>query len=258
MWEQVRLRVDQLILGPPNRPVSEASCRKMIAKWDPDGVGALYVNQRSDGTFHVVDGGHRVTCFLLLGESDAYVNVELARGLTFAEEAAKAAVLNNRRGTNSVARLARDADAGDPNAIFILAVLTSKGYILSTSGAKRCVRCAVALREVSALGTLDDTFDVIEAAWGDEAGAHDDPVVRGVGRVLADFPHIDKARLARKARDRFPTPRVLIGEATFAGAYSSKHRRTPELLLDAYNRNLKTHRLEYRRAGSLEEVKKDG
>src|SRR5258708_7808516 len=61
------------------RPLREPRVKKLVAEFDPLGVGVLYLSMRDDGSYWIIDGQHRAEAARRVGLPglDAYVYIDL-------------------------------------------------------------------------------------------------------------------------------------------------------------------------------------
>src|SRR6516165_10109563 len=89
-WHPTATRFAWLPVGKLNslrfRPVRAGKVGRFVKKFDPDAIGVLYISQRRDGSYHVIDGNHRREAVHRMWGPEAQVPCLIYTGLTDAQE----------------------------------------------------------------------------------------------------------------------------------------------------------------------------
>ena len=197
-WVPVsKMRVSPRAQRDHTKPGARERIEEIAANFDPDQFGTLTVSKR-EGTFWIVDGGHRYHALLKLGYEDQQVQCWVYHGLTEDEEADLFLALNNVRPVSAMDKFKVAVVAGRATETDIDRIVRAAG--LSVGGDKgRSVQCVTALRKVYAHGpsVLATTIRVIRDAYGQPGFTA--KVVDGIGMFVANYEHnFDEARLVAK------------------------------------------------------------
>src|SRR5436853_1045819 len=69
------------------RPLDGVRVASIAGDFEPESIGVIHVSRRSNGTYHVMDGQHRVAAMRVLGMDETPVPTHLYEGLSKAAEA---------------------------------------------------------------------------------------------------------------------------------------------------------------------------
>jgi hypothetical protein len=191
------------------RPIDFGWVDKHVNSFDPDKLGVPIVSARDDGTFVCIDGQNRLEICRRVGWGDQDIQCRVFRGLTKAQEATLFLGHNDSRQVGTFHRFAARITAGDPDAIYIAAIVQRAGWELSFTASEKKIAAVGALEAVWKSGRPDETgwrghileatLGVVTEAWGYSADAVNGQILRGVGAVVARHAEIlDKPALARK------------------------------------------------------------
>lgn len=166
MW----VPIAQIKVNPvAQRELDSAFVDKLVASFDPDAVGVVLVNKK-DGTYHVIDGQHRVEMFCRMGWNDQQIQCEVFEDLTDAEEAVIFRSRNTRRAVTALADYRVAITAGDVDACEIDRVVRASGLTVTGDKSPGGIRAVGALRKVynrSDSATLGRTLRILRDAYGD-------------------------------------------------------------------------------------------
>jgi hypothetical protein len=249
--EANRLTVDPAV----QRSLDRARVNRMIADYDPDGVGVLVVSDRGDGTLHVADGQHRVATTIGVGLQDKALPCLVYKGLTRAQEAALFRRLNNTRGVQPIDKFRIRVVEGETMAVQINTVLEQHGWTVKahrTDGTFMAVSAIESVYKASNRGrkertasTVDLLIATLTAAWGHNPDGVRNEIVSGVGAVLIRHPHLDFHKLFGVLSAVSGGPRALVGRA--GGLRDLRGGRVgdalAEIVVELYNGRRRTNRL---------------
>lgn len=205
------------------------------------------MSQRADGKRYAVDGQHRTLAGVKAGYGFTKAKCHVYRNLTLAEEARLFLVLNNNRAVGPYDKFIVGLTAEDPDALAVNATLKKHGLQPSRSGGDGYLKCVDRAMKLHDNGLLDETLEIVTAAWGTRAGAVENQVLEGVSRVLDRYNgELDRAALVKKLSTHKGGPTALLGQARGLVALKSGMRvagGVAEVIRDSYNKG--------RRAGAL-------
>lgn len=213
-WVPVsKMRISPRAQRDHKSPGAQTLIDAIVQNFDPDRFGTLTVNHR-DGTFWVVDGGHRMSALAKMGYDDQQVQCWVYTGLTESQEADLFLDLNNVRPVNSMDKFKVAVVAGRETECRISAIVHNIGMNVG-SGRVGTIRCATALKKVYAAGgadVLETTLRVIRDAYGDAGFSA--RVTEGIGMFVANYEHaFSEARLVSKLSRKFGGVNGLMGRA---------------------------------------------
>jgi hypothetical protein len=170
----------------------------MVDRFDPREITAIVVSQRSDGTYWVLDGQHRLETLKLMGKS--VILADVRHNMSIPQEAVLFYRLN--AGTTRVGawdQFQARIVGGDPVAVAIDKMITEHGYRLDRSGnTVKGIAAVASLEKVFRRGYLEEVLGIISTVWRTDKHAVDGPVVEGLGVFIhsyKDQPAYDRERL---------------------------------------------------------------
>lgn len=178
---------------------------KMVAEFDPDGLGTVTLSQRPNGEIVALDGQHRYLASKLTGEVselDAKVFLDLWREGPESGLKAEARIftLTNRHvKIGSVDSFRVAVTAGNAEALQVMHVLNTHGLTPKLSyhpGAFSAIATAMRIaRRPGGLDLLDRSLTVLQEAWGDTRFTLDGRLVEGMSAFLHRY--VDEVRQER-------------------------------------------------------------
>lgn len=238
------------------RPIAKRKVRKIAAEFDPDALGSIYVSERDDGTFVVLDGHHRVVAVRdELGWTDQKVPCHVYHGLSLEDEARLFRKFNELRTRPRPIDLYRaKVVEGDPAALDIEKLLKSRGLVVNTGLAPNTVQAVQALERIYTNGgkvVLGRALDVAARAWGARGDAYQGDVLTGIALVCSRFPTANLDRLVKKLAAHEPgvllsRARLLRESEASAGVSGSDGRvasATARVIVGLYNAGARAGRL---------------
>lgn len=252
------LPLNYLIVDPAvQRPLDETRAETMASNLDLSLLGIITVSKRGDGSYHVVDGQHRVHALRVAGFGADQIECRVYEGLDRAKEAALFHGLNTFAKPHVFDLFLVRVVEGDPVACGIDRILMEFGWKLARGTADGSFAAVQAAERVytgsgttqKELGPLNlrSTIGTITEAWGHKVTNGNGIVVGGLGLFFARYgADIDNAALVRRLA-RFPGGADnFVGKARglreFRGG--TLPRCVGEVTTDLYNKGRTSRRLE--------------
>lgn len=234
------------------RPPSEKRVRKIAANFDTEALGVIYVNQREDGSYWIIDGQRRTLATLRIRGRDYRLKCEVYH-VTLAKEKALFHRFNAMREVMKAGYEARASfGAGDKDMVEIVKALDDLGIThrwVGSVGKEAIICCWGTLRNVYArygLAHLRITLRTLVTAWPNDGRAIQGMFIGAAARFMA--LHRDETTIAKVAEKWGRTTTASIYQS--ADTLSRLRRQFVELalyreLVEAYNFNTRTgHRLQ--------------
>jgi hypothetical protein len=213
-WLLVRdLRISARAQRDHAKPGAQTLIESIAANFDPNKFGTLTVSER-DGTYWVVDGGHRRTSLKVMGYEDQKVQCWTYHGLTEEQEAELFLDLNNVRPVNAMDKFKVAVVAGREPEVAIDKLVRSLGLAVGTgrTGTIRCSNALLRVHDNGGLKVLDTTLQIVRDAYGDPGFGS--KVVEGIGLFVATYEGVfDVDRLASKLSRKLGGVNGLLGRA---------------------------------------------
>lgn len=163
----------------------------LVENWDDRLAGILTVNKRADGTYAVLDGGHRLKALRLRGATEHHASIY--EGLTYEEEAATFVALNVRRNALTVVQtMAGHADAGDEATVILERCITDAGFKATASSASAPGLVSMTFQLRNAVidygpAVVTQALSWVNAAWPQEKAAVNINMLMGAILFAATF-----------------------------------------------------------------------
>lgn len=180
--------------------------RRLAMVWEDDKAGVIHVSERVDETLWVIDGQHRVMAQAERGEPDTIMLAVCYTGLTLEEEAVLFEALNFDRDLTALDIFHSQVTQKNKRALGIRRIIQGAGLRVSRAArGSQQPRSVSAIRSVETVydfdahgGFLQETLDVMKAAWGDGSSVFRGLVLEGVGNALSKHPEWDRDRITDK------------------------------------------------------------
>lgn len=244
-----QLSVTALIV---DRDVQRGIDRNRVAKiaddLDLEAIGTITVSHRGNGSYHVIDGQHRVEALRLAGGDGEKIDCRIFDGLTIEDEARLFRLLNNTARLQALDKFRVRVVEGEEIAVAINDILIRHGWKLSGGASDGSFSAVAAVERIWNRDTsaVDRTINTITRAWGHMAIASNGFIVEGIGAVYARYGDaIDDTNLADRLA-RYPGgPAKLIGSARgLKDAYRfTVQTAISDLIVEIYNVNRRTKAL---------------
>lgn len=209
------LFVDQSV----QRPIDGVRVAAIADDFKREALGVIHVSRRTNGTYHVIDGQHRIAALRVVGREDDTVDCALWEGLNRAEEAAMFRRLNNTRQVPHLDRFRMRLVEGDPVACELSAMLASHGWIITEASTEESFSAVSALEKVyraedsGGIDTCDALVRVATEAWGHDSNALRAEIVAGLAVLLRRRLRLDIPKLVTVLATSKNGPLGLIGRA---------------------------------------------
>jgi hypothetical protein len=241
------LTVDQSV----QRPLDGVRVAAIAGDFEREALGVIHVSHRADGTYHIIDGQHRMAALRVMGKGDTTVPCAMYEGLSRAEEAAMFRRLNNTRQIQVLDRFRVRIVEGDPVACEISAILGSHGWNVTKGTARGSFFAVAAMEKIYRAkeggdsATCDALVRIATEAWGHDSNALRAEIVSGLGVLLRRHPHLEMVKLVTELARHEGGPLGLIGQAR--QLHSIRNGRISdamaEILVNRYNARRKINRL---------------
>ena len=231
--------------------LNENWVKEIADKFDPDSFGELSVVRITGQTyFYVFDGWHRMEAARSRFGDDQRVPCAIHEDMSIERQAKTFLELNERLAPKALDRWKNRILAKDDVVLRIEQVLHQRKLRTDTFRSSGAIVAVAALEKVftkyGGEQTLSRTLDILINAWGSDPEAYDGLHLRGVGMLAHRFNgDLDDHDFARKL-GRSGGPGGLLGKARdlASAAGISTERAICQKLLDVYNKNRTTKRLE--------------
>lgn len=243
--------------------ISEMAQRKLSMAWvnervpvfDPEALGFIVVNKRSDGDMYVIDGQHRTELLRAVGWGDQDVQCELYVGLTLREEAAEFLRRNDRRAVRPFDQFRVRVTAEEPVACAIVKILAAESLTVALGDGDGRVHAVGALEAVySGMGlatgketgqALTRTLRALKEAFGPASTSFQGGLIEGLGLVFLRHKEISRDVLVSKLSKIAGGASGVIGKGRMVR--DVKGRSIPQciasVIVDAYNQGRRGDRL---------------
>lgn len=242
------LAVAQLVVDPDvQRAVDTGRVAKIADTLNLDALGTITVSHRSNGSYHVIDGQHRVAAVRLAGGDDEKVLCRVFDRLTLAEEAEMFRLLNNTAKPTVLDLFRVRVVEGDPDALAIVSALRKSGWKVAAAQAG-CIAAAGAVERLYRRDpeALEKSVATIARAWGHDLPANDGRLIEGIGLVFARYgAAIQVADLVPRLSPFAGGPGALLGKAKGLSQLigGQQAHAVAEIVVEVYNRQRKTRAL---------------
>lgn len=242
------LRIADLIVDPDvQRDLDQRRVSKIADELNLDALGVVTVSHRQNGTYHIVDGQHRVAALKLAGDDGEKVMCRVFDSLTVQEEAELFRLLNNTAKPMAVDLFRVRVVEGDEVAVDIARLLADQGWRISWGTAQAGFSAVVALERVyrQEAAAAEKAISTVTRAWGHDSAAADGRLVEGIGLVYLRYGiTVESADLVERLA-KSGTPSRLIGKARdlrdLIGGTVTKS--LAEIVVELYNARRKTKAL---------------
>lgn len=197
------LQIDHRYQRHPN----QTHVNRIARDFRPQIFGTIDVSQRSDGTYWIINGQHRVSAILKMGRADTPIPCIVHAGLTYESEAMMFHLMNAQtRPMTPQEKLKGAIEAGDPKAMGIRESVEHAGFSLNLERSERSLGRIPGVGALTRIARsyqpthLDDTLGLIAATWGTETGPRH-TVIDAVAVFLSYYRnHWDRKRFISQLR----------------------------------------------------------
>lgn len=230
------------------RALDNRRVEKIATELNHDALGTITVSHRANGSYHIIDGQHRVSAVRLAEGDGVKIMCRVFDGLTIEEEAELFRLLNNTAKPGALDLFRVRVVEGEETATYIHDMLVRHGFRLGLASGGVVFAAVAAAERVYRLkpDALEWTLSTVVRAWGHEGASTDGRIVAGLGLVYARYgtavaPDEMADRLAR-----FPGgPGGVLGKARGLKEMIGGHigSAVSEIIVETYNRKRKTRAL---------------
>lgn len=251
--EVAAVPLNLLVIDPQvQRPLDKRKADKIAADLNLDAIGLICVSHRSNGSYSIIDGQHRVDALRTVGFVHDPVECEIYRGLSLADEAAMFRLRNNRVAVQRVDLFRVRVIEGDKTATAISDMLTRLGWTVRIAKTSGSFAAVFALEKAWMLDpdgnppAAERAIATVTAAWGHDPSGVDQSIVGGLGALYARYgTEIDSGDVIERLARFAGGPNALIGKARglrdlIGGKLTSC---VAEIVVEEYNRRRKTRAL---------------
>jgi hypothetical protein len=220
-----------------------------VSKFDPEQLGYIVVNRRSDGHYYVIDGQHRVELLRAVGWGDQQIQCECFDGQTQPQEAALFLRRNDRKSVRPYDKFRVAVTAGEDIPCDIDRIVRHQGLTISDQATEGHVVAVAALQRVytgagiaspkDGPAALARTLRTLQRAWGKGASAYQGHIIGGLGMVQLRYNgKLDQDALADKLAPFAGGAPGLLGKAKAVADMRGRplHHCVAAVIVDAYNR----------------------
>ncbi len=244
-----QLPVSALIVDPNvQRSVDRNRVAKMADDLDLSAVGVITVSHRGNGSYHVIDGQHRVEAVRLAGGESENVTCRIFDGLSIEDEARMFRLLNNTTKLQTMDRFKVRVVEGDPMAVEIHGLLAKHGWKVSGGANDGHFGAVAAVERVYQRDSaaVERMIATITRAYGHSSEGMHFAIVEAVGSIYARYGEtVDDSGLADRMARYHGGPARLIGDARgLAATYRfSLATAVADILVERYNVSRRTKAL---------------
>jgi Family of unknown function (DUF6551) len=191
VYKRARVRLDALKVDHRYQgPLQKKRVEKLLKEWDDDlGYTDIYVSLRSNGTYWIIDGQHRVATMMDAGMGAYEIEVNLFEGLSLQEEARLHKRLNEVRSRTLYEKF-NSAVVGKMHPEYdINKVVEDSGWKISRSRGPGCINAIAAARWIFlqyGADALALVLRTVERSWQRDDGSVEAPILLGIARFYAN------------------------------------------------------------------------
>lgn len=247
--EQKLLPVSKLIVDPNlQRNLDRQRAARIAEDLDPAAIGVITVSRRANGSYHIIDGQHRVEALRLAGGDKEQVNCRVFTGLSAEDEARMFRLLNNTTRLQALDKFRVRVVEGEKVATHISDLLAKYGWKVALSGADGTFIAVVSAERVYLRDpvAIERTIATITRAWGHTTTGTDGRIVEGLGMVYARYGSaVDDNDVVDRLAKYAGGPNRLLGNAR---AVRDMYRisvgsAVADIVVELYNARRKTRAL---------------
>src|SRR5690606_9860472 len=210
------ITVSSLIVDPElQRNLDQRRVNKIAEELDMDAIGGITVSHRPNGSYHFVDGQHRVAAVRIAKGDYEKVMCRVFIGLTTEEEARLFRLLNNTTKPQAIDLFRVRVIEGDEAAVRIADIVAGHGWRIEQQSLSGCFSAVAAAERVYRLDpvALERTIATVTRAWGHDPSSVDGRIVEGIGLVYARYSTaVDSGDMTDRLSRTF-TANALLGRA---------------------------------------------
>ena len=223
------------------RGLENSTLKKMKkAGWQPHSCQALSVSDRGNGTYAVMDGGHRLEIAKHFGIPA--LNCTVSYGLSVAEESAEFVRMNKDRRAPSAANVLKGKlAAGDPDTLQLEAIAQKHGFRLEHYKGDNIVCAAAALQKAQqqyGVEALEQAFGLLRTVWDGDQKSLIGHIVEGTTRFMGKLKPSGVVIAGLVERLKSVPPSALLRDAKriMGERDSAMNESVTEALAEIYNK----------------------
>lgn len=228
--------------------IRQGDVNKIADNLDMDAIGIIFVSRRDNGTYHVIDGLHRVSALRLAGGENEVVTCRVFAGLTLAEEARMFRLLNTSTKPQTIDLFRVRVVEGEPNAVGITGMLEKHGWRVADTAGDGAFSAVASIERIwrQDKTAAEHAVVTLTRAWGHSPMNLDGRILEGVGLLYLRYGSaIDASDLTDRLA-RFPGGAgALLGKARGLRELLNVTvpRALAEIVVELYNARRKTRAL---------------
>lgn len=250
----VHVPADKLTTDPRvnTRPTDQGRVQDFASNFNPDGMGALTISLRPDGTRIVLDGLHRQGAALAVGYAEPLVCVQY-EGLTLADEASLFLVLNDTKKVMPIDKFRARVISEEADAVEIAAILDKYGWEAAASKDRFRLSAIAAFERVyNGAGVRSSDGDVlahnvlhvITEAWGGQHNSAHASIILALGKFMGWYgSDVDHQKLIGELAGIKPMNLVADMRATKDVQRCDMANAGAQILVSLHNHRRRTNRL---------------
>lgn len=186
------------------KPLSKAHVKRIVAKFNPMGVGHIEVSKRADGTYWIFDGQHRTESYRTMGIQE--IDCIVYEGLSIVDEANGYLYKNTTMKQTASQQFKVELEAKDPDALLISEILHSQGlkvYVKNEGGQIAAVKEVKRIYKKHGAIHLKTTISVLKESFGNDKNAYQGFVLGGVSEFIKKYennPKYDQTFLIKRLK----------------------------------------------------------
>lgn len=222
--------------------------KKIVSEYNPNIVNPIKVSSR-DGKYYVFDGQHTLRSLVAKNGGDLLVDCKVYYGMTYEDEARLFALQNGEsRNVDSASKLRALYEAKDEDVVGFKELVESCGILCSFkksgSGANRYLVCYKSAFDIYMKYGKEHSLEVLNTVlsiWNGEGESLRKEIVCGMDIFIRTYKgQYSKTALIKRLSNVSPKTLCRDGKAFVNGG----DRRFARIILQYYNRNTTTNRLE--------------
>lgn len=215
------------------RVLNMKNVNKIVKEFNPAKLGVLVVSKRSDGTYAVLDGQHRLTALRRLGYTAT--NCIVLEGMSLQEEADYFRRQNeNKQNLRIADTFNASLFAEDEESLEIKRLMDKYGFRFGKSGSPMCICAIGALQTIIRtynVQTLENVLRSIAGTWASDSTILRREMLAGLAEFWYRFAEkVPPARFEQRMANRAPA--AMYQELTMR----TKGRTGPTLAFNKNNR----------------------
>jgi hypothetical protein len=228
--------------------------KELITDFNPEQMGYPTVSHRQDGSWHVIDGQHRIRALQewLGGDGhweSQHIQCQVYDNLSLQEEAEMFLLLNDVLSVSTYDKFMIGVTAGRPMENEVMKIVESHHLAISRSkkehgdvlGTIQAVSALTKTYERGGPEALGRTIRVAWEAYG-QAGM-DSLILSGLGLLVSRHPQVDDMDLAAKLRHKLgPVPLNMSANEIHARMRTSKENCVAAAAVQLYNKKTPARR----------------